>query len=128
MIRFSNSKKRCQKPTNKCVVDMLPPVREFDTFFILFLFLWLCSLCTTIIIMINVVYTNLALAALLFNQSYVTAFAMETSSPAKKLKSSGYLSEIPEGPPDVCSVMFYVHLLCWHAVYITQSSLHFIIL
>lgn len=55
--------------------------------------------------MINVVYTNLALAALLFNQSYVTAFAMETSSPTKKLKTSSYLSEIPEGPPDVRSML-----------------------
>ena len=89
---------------------MLPPVREFDTSSpLMYFFGFVHSVHFTI--MINVVYTNLALAALLFNQSYVTAFAMETSSPAKKLKSSGYLSEIPEGPPDVCSVMLCTYLL-----------------
>mmetsp|Transcript_4748 Transcript_4748/g.11952 ORF Transcript_4748/g.11952 Transcript_4748/m.11952 type:complete len:488 (+) Transcript_4748:1508-2971(+) len=48
---------------------------------------------------------NLALALLFAtkttHQSYATAFAMEAPAPAtKKLKSSSYLSTIPEGPPD----------------------------
>ena len=77
--------------------------------------------------MINVVYTNLALAALLFNQSYVTAFAMETSSPAKKLKSSGYLSEIPEGPPDVCSLMLCVPIICCVDMLFVSLDPHFIL-